>query len=169
MEEIEAEVEKLLLPVASTNVEEPKWTLFRVPSLGNGEVKRVTGTYTGTGQDGMFLTRSSIAEWVLQEMREGKWIGKTPVFAIGIGSGSSGPVHKYVLERNDFPPLVLLKTLLLRDITGDVQHGDFMDWLEFWVWIGVPARNGLVPIQRNGGYLVSIVDSGLKGPIGCVI
>ncbi len=65
--------------VASTKVEDLKWTLFRVPFLGNGEAKPVTATYTGTGQDGMFLTRSSIAQWVLQEVQEEKWVGKTPV------------------------------------------------------------------------------------------
>ena len=65
--------------VASANVKELKWTLFRVPFLSNGEAKPVIGTYTGTGQDGMFLTRSSISEWILLEMQEGKWIGKTPV------------------------------------------------------------------------------------------
>jgi len=65
--------------VASTSVENLKWTLFRVPFLGNGEAKPVTATYTGTGLDGFFLSRSSIAEWVLQEMQEGEWIGQAPV------------------------------------------------------------------------------------------
>jgi hypothetical protein len=64
--------------VASTSVEDLKWTLFRVPFLGNGEAKPVTATYTGTGLDGMFLSRSSIAKWVLEEMKEGEWIGQAP-------------------------------------------------------------------------------------------
>lgn len=65
--------------VASTSVDDLKWTLVRVPFLGNGEAKPVTATYTGTGLDGMFLTRSSIAEWVLKEMKDGEWIGQAPV------------------------------------------------------------------------------------------
>lgn len=65
--------------MASTSVEDLKWTLFRVPFLGNGEAKSVTATYTGTGLDGFFLSRDSIAEWVLQEMKEGEWIGQAPI------------------------------------------------------------------------------------------
>lgn len=65
--------------VASTSVEDLKWTLFRVPFLGNGEAKPVTATYTGTGLDGFFLSRKSIAEWVLKEIKDGEWIGQAPI------------------------------------------------------------------------------------------
>ena len=65
--------------VASTNAKDLRCTLFRVPFFGNGEAKPVTATYTGTGLDEGFLSRDSIAEWVLQEMKEGGWIGHAPI------------------------------------------------------------------------------------------
>ena len=66
--------------VSSQDAQALKWTLFRVPFLGNGPAAPVTATYTGTGKDGMFLSRKSIVAWVLQEMgQNSEWIGKTPV------------------------------------------------------------------------------------------
>ncbi|KAJ5623207.1 hypothetical protein N7490_011812 [Penicillium lividum] len=68
--------------VASQDVNQLKWTLFRVPFLGNGAEAPVKTTYTGSGEDGMFLSRKSIAAWVLAEMKEdSKWVGKTPVLS----------------------------------------------------------------------------------------
>ncbi|KAK5325778.1 hypothetical protein LTR93_003998 [Exophiala xenobiotica] len=68
--------------VASSDASQLKWTLFRVPFLGNGPEKPVTATYTGSGSDGMFLSRKSIAAWVLQEMSpDSAWVGKTPVLS----------------------------------------------------------------------------------------
>lgn len=68
--------------VASQDPTQLKWTLFRVPFLGNGPVKPVNATYTGSGTDGMFLSRKSIAAWVLTEMNvESRWVGKTPVLS----------------------------------------------------------------------------------------
>lgn len=67
--------------VATQSVDDLKWTLFRVTLINNGETKPVTATYTGWGQDGLFISRSSIAEWVLQELKEGKWIGKMPAIS----------------------------------------------------------------------------------------
>jgi hypothetical protein len=70
--------------VASQDVNQIKWTLFRVPFLGNRDEKEVTATYTGSGKDGLFLSRKSIAGWVLREMGEGeesRWIGKCPVLS----------------------------------------------------------------------------------------
>jgi hypothetical protein len=56
-----------------------KWTLFRVGFLGNGESREVTATYTGSGKDGMQISRKSIASWVLKEMGEGsEFVGKAP-------------------------------------------------------------------------------------------
>jgi hypothetical protein len=56
-----------------------KWTLFRVGSLGNGEERSVTATYTGSGKDGMMISRKSIASWVLREMgEESEFVGKEP-------------------------------------------------------------------------------------------
>jgi hypothetical protein len=66
--------------ITSQDVNKIKWTLFRVPFLGNGEEKSVTATFPGSGKDGMFLSRKSIAVWVLKEIGdESEWIGKTPV------------------------------------------------------------------------------------------
>ncbi|KAK9782244.1 hypothetical protein SCARD494_13746 [Seiridium cardinale] len=68
--------------VSSYDTAQLKWTLFRVPFLGNGPEKPVNATYTGSGTDGMFLSRKSIAAWVLKEMNDGsEWIGKTPVLS----------------------------------------------------------------------------------------
>lgn len=68
--------------VASHDTAQLRWTLFRVPFLGSGPEKPVTATFAGSGSDGMFLSRKSIAAWVLQEMHgESDWIGKTPMLS----------------------------------------------------------------------------------------
>ncbi len=68
--------------VTQQDLKEVKWTLFRVPFLTNGDATTVRACYTGEGDDGMFLSRKSIAEWVLREMGEGsEWVGKTPVLS----------------------------------------------------------------------------------------
>jgi hypothetical protein len=68
--------------VSSHDPKELKWTLFRVPFLGNGAEAPVKATFTGSGDDGMFLSRKSIAVWVLAEMSEDStWIGKAPVLS----------------------------------------------------------------------------------------
>lgn len=54
---------------APTSVEDFKWTLFRVPFLGNGGVKPVTATYASTGLGGMFLSRRSIVRVGLTDER----------------------------------------------------------------------------------------------------
>jgi hypothetical protein len=64
----------------SQDVDKIKWTLFRVPFLGNGEERPVTATFPGSGQDGMFLSRKSIGAWVLKEMGDdSEWVGKASV------------------------------------------------------------------------------------------
>ncbi|KAH9204259.1 hypothetical protein DL95DRAFT_377112 [Leptodontidium sp. 2 PMI_412] len=66
--------------VSSYNPRELKWTLFRVPFLGNGDAAPVVATYTGSGKDGLFLSRKSIVAWTLQEMgQDSDWIGKSPM------------------------------------------------------------------------------------------
>ena len=50
----------------------------RVPVLNNGEARPVRGSYLGDGTDCMFLSRKSIAIWVLCELEERRWIGKAP-------------------------------------------------------------------------------------------
>ncbi|PGG98829.1 hypothetical protein AJ80_09466 [Polytolypa hystricis UAMH7299] len=68
--------------VTSQDAAQLKWTLFRVPFLGNGPEAPVTATFTGMGDDGMFLSRKSIAAWVLAEMGEdSSWVGKAPVLS----------------------------------------------------------------------------------------
>jgi hypothetical protein len=68
--------------VTSQDVSKLKWTLFRVPFLGNGPEAPVRAAYTGSGEDGMFLSRKSIAAWVLNEMNEdSSWIGKAPALS----------------------------------------------------------------------------------------
>ena len=68
--------------VTSQDVTQIKWTVFRVPFLGNGPAAPVTATFTGSGKDGMFLSRKSLAAWVLKEMDEkSDWIGKAPVLS----------------------------------------------------------------------------------------
>lgn len=59
-------------------VDKMAWTVFRVGFLTNGAAGPVEATYTGSGKDGMSISRNSIAEWVLQEAEEGKWVGKAP-------------------------------------------------------------------------------------------
>lgn len=66
--------------VTSQDPKQLKWTLFRVPFLGNGPAAPVMATYTGSGRDGMFISRKSIVSWVLQEIGPAsEWIGKAPV------------------------------------------------------------------------------------------
>ncbi|RHZ57679.1 uncharacterized protein CDV56_105902 [Aspergillus thermomutatus] len=68
--------------VTSQDVSQLKWTLFRVPFLNTGPNAPVTATFTGSGDDGMFLSRKSLANWVLDEMTENSaWVGKAPVLA----------------------------------------------------------------------------------------
>ncbi|KAJ5581543.1 hypothetical protein N7535_000163 [Penicillium sp. DV-2018c] len=68
--------------VASQDASQLKWTFFRVPFLTNGDDAPVTATYTGTGKDGMFLTRKSLATWVLGEISgDSEWVGKTPALS----------------------------------------------------------------------------------------
>lgn len=68
--------------VTSQDTAQLKWTLFRVPVLGNGPEAPVHATFTGSGTDGMFLSRKSIPAWVLKEMDPGsEWVGKAPVLS----------------------------------------------------------------------------------------
>ncbi|ORY02349.1 hypothetical protein BCR34DRAFT_545776 [Clohesyomyces aquaticus] len=58
------------------------WTLFRVPNLGNGVAAPVSATYTGSGSDGLFLSRKSVVAWVFKEMGQGsEWIRKAPALS----------------------------------------------------------------------------------------
>jgi hypothetical protein len=65
--------------ITNLPVEEVKWTVFRVPLLLHGEVRDVKVGYAG--DVGASLNREALAEWVLREMGEERWVGKCP--AIG--------------------------------------------------------------------------------------
>jgi hypothetical protein len=76
------EFERLGSFVTSQDITQLKWTLFRVPFLGNGPEAPVNATFTGSGTDGMFLSRQSLAAWVLKEINGGSaWVGKAPVLS----------------------------------------------------------------------------------------
>jgi hypothetical protein len=65
--------------ITSLPVDEVKWTVFRVPMLKNGEAKEVKAGYVG--DVGVRLERKALAEWVLEEMVECRWVGKCPAVA----------------------------------------------------------------------------------------
>jgi hypothetical protein len=56
-----------------------KWTVFRVPILGKGKAKGVKAGYVG--EVGVKVEREGVAQWVIKEMEEGKWVGKCPCLA----------------------------------------------------------------------------------------
>jgi hypothetical protein len=59
--------------------DELAWTVFRVPVLRDGEAKPVKAGFVG--EVGMTIERKAIAEWVLKEMEDGKWLGKCPALS----------------------------------------------------------------------------------------
>lgn len=68
--------------IASQDVNQLRWTMFRVPFLTNGAEGPVNATYTGSGDDGLILSRKSMARWVLQEIRDdSSWVGKAPTIS----------------------------------------------------------------------------------------
>jgi nucleoside-diphosphate-sugar epimerase len=67
--------------LAQTDLE---WTVFRVPHLNDGDAQGelevvVKETVDAEYQGGLELSRMSLVKWVLGELEEGRWIGKTPV------------------------------------------------------------------------------------------
>lgn len=65
--------------IASIPVENgAKWTLFRVGGLTNGEQRPVKTTFLGSGSDGMWISRASVARWVLEEATQTKFVGEIP-------------------------------------------------------------------------------------------
>lgn len=65
--------------VSSLSVDEGvKWTLFRVGLLTNAEEGDVVATHLGSGQDAMWISRASVAGWVLDEAIQGRFVGKMP-------------------------------------------------------------------------------------------
>lgn len=64
--------------VTSLSVDEVKWTLFRVGLLTNGEEGNVEATHLGSGKDAMWISRASVAGWVLDEAVWGRFVGEMP-------------------------------------------------------------------------------------------
>ncbi|KAK3648003.1 hypothetical protein LTR56_007703 [Elasticomyces elasticus] len=52
---------------------------IRVPFLTNSKSTTVQTGMVGSGTDGMLLSRSSLSVWILQELQDRKYIGKTPM------------------------------------------------------------------------------------------
>ncbi|KAK5718678.1 hypothetical protein LTR15_008411 [Elasticomyces elasticus] len=52
---------------------------IRVPFLTNSKSSTVQTGMVGSGTDGMLLSRSSLSVWILQELHNRKFIGKTPM------------------------------------------------------------------------------------------
>ena len=63
---------------AISSSEDIQWGIFRVGGLTNGVEAPVEATYLGTGADKTWISRASVARWVLTEAVEGKWTGKAP-------------------------------------------------------------------------------------------
>lgn len=55
-----------------------QWTLFRVGGLTDGEEAPVKATFLGSGDDGTWISRASVATWVLDEIARERWLGKAP-------------------------------------------------------------------------------------------
>lgn len=53
-------------------------TLFRVGGLTDEEEKPVQATFLGSGKDKIWISRASVARWVLDEISEKHWAGKAP-------------------------------------------------------------------------------------------
>ena len=56
---------------------------LRVPFLTNGTAKPTVATIIGSGEDGLLLSRKSLAAWLVKELEEGKWVGKAPALSSG--------------------------------------------------------------------------------------
>ena len=61
-----------------------EWTVFRVPHLNDADeegelVVEVAETVDAGFKGGLELSRMSLVKWVLGEIGEGGWVGKTPV------------------------------------------------------------------------------------------
>ncbi|KAE8380349.1 hypothetical protein BDV26DRAFT_279569 [Aspergillus bertholletiae] len=68
-----------------------QWTLFRVGGLTDAEAAPVKATSLGSGDDGTWISRASVATWVLDEITQEKWLGKAPYI--------SGPPCGYCTAR----------------------------------------------------------------------
>ncbi|KAK5058798.1 hypothetical protein LTR84_011062 [Exophiala bonariae] len=65
--------------IASQPVDKLRWTLFRVPNLRSGPARPVVTTFKGKDRFNWNLERKALAEWVLLELKQDRWIGRAPV------------------------------------------------------------------------------------------
>ncbi|KAJ5355822.1 hypothetical protein N7517_010431 [Penicillium concentricum] len=63
---------------SSSNIDGIQWGLFRVGGLTTGKEEPVHATHLGSGVDNTWISRASVARWVLNEAIEGKWVGRMP-------------------------------------------------------------------------------------------
>jgi hypothetical protein len=63
--------------IAEIPEEELRWTMVRVPYLGNGKAKAVKAGFVGEGV-GLRVERDALAEWMVGELEGGVWVGKAP-------------------------------------------------------------------------------------------
>lgn len=65
--------------IASQPVDKLRWTLFRLPNLRSGPARPVIATVKGKDKFNWNLERKGLAEWVLLELKQEKFVGKAPV------------------------------------------------------------------------------------------
>jgi hypothetical protein len=65
--------------IASQPVDQFRWTLFRVPNLRSGPARPVITAVKGRDMFHWNLERKALAEWVLSELKQEKFVGKSPV------------------------------------------------------------------------------------------
>jgi hypothetical protein len=57
------------------------WTIVRVPILTNQESKTHIPGYVGDGHTGIYLSRPAFAAFVVDELKENKWINRSPLLS----------------------------------------------------------------------------------------
>lgn len=66
---------------ASYPISQLEWTIPRIPFLNNGQSKAVYAGYVGDAKNGIWLSRSSLADWTLHELEAREWVGKAPALS----------------------------------------------------------------------------------------
>lgn len=63
-----------------------EWTIVRCPWLTNGMTGRYQAGYKGDGKRSIFLERAGYAAFVVDELRDRKWVQKAPMLSISAKS-----------------------------------------------------------------------------------
>lgn len=58
------------------------WTIVRCPWLTNGTTKQYQTGYKGDGRRSIRLERAAFAEFIVNELRDRKWVKKAPVLSL---------------------------------------------------------------------------------------